>query len=431
MSTPGDSSDRDPRAAPGSAEVKTTDEGTPADVRRARGFPADSSEDPLSTFLPESAIRAQQTAMQPEAVKQPPIDPQSHSTVKSASSEATPDAGRWRAPGDGRDAWFPRLADPPSSGPSGPAIARGGEPDPSPEPPVYLTDAVRVTSGRMSGSGSNNWAVVLVLLWAASVAIIAVVSQFGELGPGRRLDPPNAESAAISVGDRASSATSPTVEGPQQNAAPTIPPAVKPVEEKDKTAADVRTPIDRQVSRPRSVSGVPVSPTPKTSENTETADSPPPPPLTEPLPPVSTPVPVGELPRIGLSPPLPLRPPAPPPPAAVAATVEVDHRQAIQRVLDAYKESYDRLDAPSAALLWRGVDSRALARAFSGLSSQDLSFDQCDVSIDGPQATAVCRGELRYVRRVGSPTPQVLRGSWTIDLERATDRWVIARVNVR
>jgi len=100
-------------------------------------------------------------------------------------------------------------------------------------------------------------------------------------------------------------------------------------------------------------------------------------------------------------------------------------------VLDAYTESYDRLDASSAALLWRGVDSRALARAFSGLSSQDLSFDQCDVSIDGPQATAVCRGELRYVRRVGAPSPHVLRASWTIDFERATDRWIIASVNVR
>ena len=100
-------------------------------------------------------------------------------------------------------------------------------------------------------------------------------------------------------------------------------------------------------------------------------------------------------------------------------------------MLDAYKESYDRLDAPSAALLWRGVDSRALARAFSGLSSQDLSFDQCDVSIDGPQATAVCRGELRYVRRVGSPAPHVLRRPGRSISNDATDRWVIASVNVR
>jgi hypothetical protein len=97
-------------------------------------------------------------------------------------------------------------------------------------------------------------------------------------------------------------------------------------------------------------------------------------------------------------------------------------------VLDAYRESYDRLDAPSAALIWRGVDTRALARAFSNLSSQALSFDQCDVNVDGTQATALCRGELRYVRRVGAPTPRVLRLSWTIDLERGADRWVIASI---
>jgi hypothetical protein len=116
------------------------------------------------------------------------------------------------------------------------------------------------------------------------------------------------------------------------------------------------------------------------------------------------------------------------PPVALTAAVPIDSRQAIKRVLDAYRESYDRLDASSAALIWRGVDTRALARAFSNLSSQALSFDQCDVTVDGTQATAQCRGELRYVRRVGTPTPRVLRLSWTIDLEQSIDRWVIASI---
>jgi hypothetical protein len=115
-------------------------------------------------------------------------------------------------------------------------------------------------------------------------------------------------------------------------------------------------------------------------------------------------------------------------PSAPTTPVQTDNGEAIRRVLDAYRDSYDHLDASSAALIWRGVDTRALARAFSSLSSQALSFDQCDVRINGAQATARCSGELRYVRRVGAPTMHVLRLSWAIDLERNADRWVIASI---
>ena len=60
-------------------------------------------------------------------------------------------------------------------------------------------------------------------------------------------------------------------------------------------------------------------------------------------------------------------------PAVPTVVDPVDNREAIKLVLDAYRESYDRLDAPSAA-------------------------------------------------------PHVLRLSWTIDFERSADRWVIASV---
>jgi hypothetical protein len=114
----------------------------------------------------------------------------------------------------------------------------------------------------------------------------------------------------------------------------------------------------------------------------------------------------------------------------VSSRVRADTGDSIRRVLDAYKQSYDRLDALSVSELWRGLDTPALARAFSTLTSQDLSFDQCDVSINGPRATALCQGSLRYVRRLGDHTPRVRYLSWTIELEQSADRWLITNVKV-
>ena len=399
---PGDSSDRDPAAAPGGAEANTPDEGNPPE----RGTPPS-----LATNLAGDP---------PAAVQSRPDDPATRSTEFDALAAFLPESvvrGRQAAT---------QTADPSSRDPHGSPVAGNGERSPSPDSLVCLTDALRVTSGPRSGSGSNNWA---ILLLCAGVVLIGIASQFMGFGSNPRQEPPNPGSAATSAGAPAPPATGPTVEAPQQDAAPTMPPAAKAVEEKDQISPDVPRKGDGQLSRLRPAAPAPVSPASKAPEKTGSDERPAG--LSLPQPPASTaaPLAIAELPTIDLQ--APFRQPAPPPPAPETATIQVDHRQEIQRVLDAYAESYDRLDASSAALLWRGVDSRALARAFSGLSSQDLSFDQCDVSIDGPQATAVCRGELRYVRRVGSPGPHVLRASWTIDFERATDRWIIASVNVR
>ena len=97
-------------------------------------------------------------------------------------------------------------------------------------------------------------------------------------------------------------------------------------------------------------------------------------------------------------------------------------------MLRAYRDAYDRLDAPSAAVIWPRVDTRALNRAFSTLVEQDVSFERCDLDIAGAKANAKCTGEIRYVQRVGDHTPRVRRLSWLFAFERVSDRWQIAQV---
>jgi hypothetical protein len=124
--------------------------------------------------------------------------------------------------------------------------------------------------------------------------------------------------------------------------------------------------------------------------------------------------------------------PAPETPRALAAPAVIvpppSERSLIERVLEAYRDAYDRLDAPSAAVIWPRVDTRALNRAFSTLAEQDLLFDSCDLDIAGARANARCVGEIRYVRRVGDQAPRVRKMSWSFALERVSDRWQIAQV---
>jgi hypothetical protein len=124
--------------------------------------------------------------------------------------------------------------------------------------------------------------------------------------------------------------------------------------------------------------------------------------------------------------------PVPEAPRALAASAVIvpppSERSLIERVLEAYRDAYDRLDAPSAAVIWPRVDTRALNRAFSTLAEQDLLFDSCDLDIAGARANARCVGEIRYVRRVGDQAPRVRKMSWSFALERVSDRWQIAQV---
>ena len=115
---------------------------------------------------------------------------------------------------------------------------------------------------------------------------------------------------------------------------------------------------------------------------------------------------------------------------APAAEPSVEDRQAINGVLDRYRDAFDRRSADDVRTLWPGVDRNALARAFSGLRSQALVFDGCVLAISEAAASAVCDGMVRYVPRVGGNTEREQAASWTFTFERRGPGWSILNVAV-
>jgi hypothetical protein len=104
---------------------------------------------------------------------------------------------------------------------------------------------------------------------------------------------------------------------------------------------------------------------------------------------------------------------------------------AIRSVIDAYGRTYDRRDAASAALLWPGVDTFALARTFETLTSQRITFDRCDVSAASDRALAACTGAVVFVRRDGDGSAESVPVDWTFTLDRSSGKWKIADLTVR
>jgi len=116
------------------------------------------------------------------------------------------------------------------------------------------------------------------------------------------------------------------------------------------------------------------------------------------------------------------------PPGRVAAASVPPDKDQIDRALDQYRQAYERLDARAARAVWPGVNERALARAFEGLESQGLNFDNCEVDLADAAATAVCQGSARYVPKVGSKEPQVEPRRWTFKLRKSGEAWEIETV---
>src|SRR5688572_5401479 len=121
-----------------------------------------------------------------------------------------------------------------------------------------------------------------------------------------------------------------------------------------------------------------------------------------------------------------------PPAAAAAVDPLAADRSAVKDVLAAYRKSYNNLDAASASAVWEGVDERALRRAFSSLSHQNVSFERCDVRVPaGDRAVARCDGVLSYVPKFGDSTAQQRRMTWNMDFRRNGDHWMIVGVTAR
>jgi hypothetical protein len=88
--------------------------------------------------------------------------------------------------------------------------------------------------------------------------------------------------------------------------------------------------------------------------------------------------------------------------------------------------AYSQLDAVAAREVWPSMDVDALARAFDGLQSQELRFDHCDVTVDGPRARADCTGQAIYVPRSGAAGFSRAPSAWSFELTRLRGRWMIA-----
>jgi hypothetical protein len=103
----------------------------------------------------------------------------------------------------------------------------------------------------------------------------------------------------------------------------------------------------------------------------------------------------------------------------------VDDEALVKGTLQAYRSAYDGLDVSSAQRVWPAVDRLALARAFHNLESQRLTFDACNVRLEGPAASAVCRGSAQYILKMGNRTTRVEPRVWSFTLRKIGEAWTI------
>lgn len=110
--------------------------------------------------------------------------------------------------------------------------------------------------------------------------------------------------------------------------------------------------------------------------------------------------------------------------------VRVDPREQVRQVLTRYEAAYSRLDAQAARAVWPSVDEKALARAFDGLASQDVSLGRCDVEILGQYARAHCTGTAKWIPKIGGGVKTQAR-RWEFQLAQADSGWEIVKAGVR
>ena len=149
-------------------------------------------------------------------------------------------------------------------------------------------------------------------------------------------------------------------------------------------------------------------------------------PVPEPAPALETP-PASPPPPSRAAPAPAMRPEAEALPSVVARTDQSE----IQRTLGQYRSAYQLLDAQAARAVWPSVDVRALARAFEGLTSQELAFDTCLFEIAGEAATAQCRGSASYTPKIGGRAARLESRQWTFQLRKLDEGWKIQSVQAR
>jgi hypothetical protein len=183
-------------------------------------------------------------------------------------------------------------------------------------------------------------------------------------------------------------------------------------------SAVLRTPA--AVETPRAATAVPPLPTPALTIPVVNESAPVSATVT-PAPPPSTAPPAAPPPAPRPNPPVAMASA----PAAASVVPAVDDENLVKSALQRYRRAYERLDARSAQAVWPAVNQAALARAFDGLASQTITFDNCDVQVRGSAASATCRGSARYVPKVGSREPRVESRVWNFALKKDAGEWKI------
>jgi hypothetical protein len=107
--------------------------------------------------------------------------------------------------------------------------------------------------------------------------------------------------------------------------------------------------------------------------------------------------------------------------------VETDR---VRAVLSGFERAYSALDADAASRVYPAVDRKALARAFSGLSAQQIQFNDCRIQVLQGAARATCAGTARWTPKVGGGSRQQAR-RWDFDLQQVSGGWRIGAVKVQ
>jgi hypothetical protein len=102
----------------------------------------------------------------------------------------------------------------------------------------------------------------------------------------------------------------------------------------------------------------------------------------------------------------------------------------VRAALSRYATAYNGLDASAARAVWPSVDHRALARAFEGLSSQNIVLGRCDIQVKNESAHADCTGSATWTPKVGGSAQSAAR-RWRFDLRNAGSDWIIVQATVR
>jgi hypothetical protein len=112
--------------------------------------------------------------------------------------------------------------------------------------------------------------------------------------------------------------------------------------------------------------------------------------------------------------------------------VRMHETESILQVLHRYQRAVERMDARAAQAVWPSLDARALARAFTGLESNSLAFEDCGVTIStGAVAQAQCRAVATYLPKVGRRKPVNASHEYTFTFSKTGGDWRIDSAAIR